>query len=66
MALDKKAAYGKPFGVRFPKAIEQALAKRVKAKRKKFPRYMPQDAIRAYIVEGLKMSGFLKKGVDYL
>lgn len=66
MALDKKPTYGKPIGVRLPRAVELALEKRVKKKRKKFPRYMPQDAIRAFIVEGLKGGKYLNKDVDYL
>lgn len=66
MVLDKKPTYGKPIGVRLPEAVELALERRVKKKRKKFPRYMPQDAIRACIVEGLKDAGYLDKDVDYL
>jgi hypothetical protein len=66
MALEKKPTYGKPVGVRLPKAVEVALEKKVESKRKKFPRYMPQDAVRAFIVEGLKGEGYLDKDVDYL
>ncbi|MCA9487810.1 MAG: hypothetical protein KC516_02505 [Nanoarchaeota archaeon] len=66
MVLEKKPTYGKPFGVRLPKEVEIALEKKVKDKRKKFPRYTIQDAIRAYIVEGLKKREYLDKGKDYL
>ena len=66
MVLAKKPTYGKPLGVRLPKAVEIALQKRVKDKRKKFPRYAVQDAIRAYIVDGLKKRRYLKKDEDYL
>ena len=66
MVLSKKPTYGKPFGVRLPKTIELALQKKVKDKRKKFPRYTIQDAIRSCIVSGLKKRGYLKKGEDYL
>ncbi len=66
MVLEKKPTYGKPFGVRLPKEVEKALEKKVKEKRKKFPRYTIQDAIRAYIVEGLKGEKYLKKDEIYL
>ena len=66
MAISPKPTYGKPFGVRLPKAVELALEKRVKDKRKKFPRYTIQDVIRSCIVDGLKKRGYLKKGEDYL
>ena len=66
MALDKKPTYGRPVGVRLPKEIEESLENRVRDKRRKFPRYMTQDAIRAYVVEGLKKRGYLDKDVDYL
>ena len=66
MTLDKKPTYGRPIGVRLPKAVQLALEKKVEKKRKKFPRYMPQDAIRAFIVEGLKDGKYLDKDTDYL
>ncbi|MFA5953340.1 MAG: hypothetical protein WC812_01985 [Candidatus Pacearchaeota archaeon] len=66
MTLSKKPTYGKPLGVRLPKTVEIALEKRVKDKRKKFPRYTIQDAIRTSVVEGLKNKGYLKKDEDYL
>ena len=62
----EKPAYRAPVGVRFPEEFEKVLTKRVKEKRKKFPRYTVQDAIRSLVVEGLKKRGYLDKSKDYL
>ena len=66
MTIPKKPTYGKPYGVRLPKEVEIALEKRVNNKRKKFPRYTIQDAIRTYIVDGLKKNKYLEEEIDYL
>jgi len=66
MAKDPNLKGGKPIGVRLPKSIEDALKKRVKDKRKDFPRYGTQDVIKIAVINHLKSKGYLDKKKDYL
>ncbi len=61
-----KKKYGKPVGVRLPPKVKEALDEKVKDKKKEFPRYARQDAIRALLVEGLKNDGYLDEDKHYL
>jgi hypothetical protein len=66
MVKEQEKRFGKPVGVRLPKIVEEAMKKRVKDKRKQFPRYDVQDMIRTAIIKHLKEKGYLDKGKDYL
>lgn len=66
MVKDPNLKGGKPIGVRLPKTIEEALKKRVKDKRREFPRYDIQDDIKIAIINHLKSKGYLERDKDYL
>lgn len=66
MVKEPEKRLGKPIGVRLPKPVEEALKKRVKDKRKQFPRYDVQDLIRTATIKHLKAKGYLDKNKDYL
>ncbi len=52
--------------VRVPEAVYDALMKRVKNKRKEYPRYSDAEVIRKALVKHLKEKGLLDKDKDYL
>ena len=52
--------------VKIPKEIKEAITKKIKKKKKDFPRYSEADLVRSAIVNALKKDGFLVKDKDYL
>ncbi len=52
--------------VRVPESVYDALMKRVKNKRREYPRYSDAEVIRKALVKHLKEKGLLDKNKDYL
>ncbi len=59
-------AYTHNLTVRVPEAVYEAVMKRVKNKKQKYPRYSDAEVIRKALVKHLKEKGLLDKDKNYL